>query len=245
MSDSELDKTRRRGEIELCFPIKPVSGTSNPKIKKAFIDKIQQVTSAYNFILSGDVKIEIEWRIHERQRYEFPSSPDLDNILKPIVDALSGPQGLLIDDCQVQTVTCYWIDHFNLNEEEITVRIRLMTADDGLLKDKLFFVLMESKTESEMGTKTESKLCYPISFSGIDSQPALEAMVGLLESVQQRLTLRDELLELNIEYYSAQTIMPSQQFFHIQRINKHFESNLIKLADLKAKLLDNSQIIDC
>jgi len=47
----------------------------------------------------GDVKVSIEWTLHEQDPYESDAAPDVDNILKPLLDVLCGPDGILIDDC--------------------------------------------------------------------------------------------------------------------------------------------------
>jgi hypothetical protein len=38
-------------------------------------------------LLSGDVQVGIEWTLHEEARYEQDAAPDVDNILKPLLDA--------------------------------------------------------------------------------------------------------------------------------------------------------------
>ena len=60
----------------------------------------------------------IEWTVHEQDRYESDAAPDVDNILKPLLDGLCGPEGVLIDDCQVQAVDCRWID-WTLREQPV------------------------------------------------------------------------------------------------------------------------------
>jgi Holliday junction resolvase RusA-like endonuclease len=113
MSNSEYDKNRdllRSGELVLQLPIEPVSLQASRKKKELITSEIRSVTSEFSFILVEDVQIDILWQIREQDRYESNSSPDVDNILKPILDALCGLSGVLIDDCQVQAISCHWID---------------------------------------------------------------------------------------------------------------------------------------
>lgn len=81
--------------------------------------------------------MDIQWLVYEQERYENPDLPDMDNIIKPILDGLTGPDGVLIDDCQVQTVSSHWID-WNKKEHH-NIRIRYC-PDDYVSKQNLAFV---------------------------------------------------------------------------------------------------------
>jgi Holliday junction resolvase RusA-like endonuclease len=70
-----------------------------PAAKKAgIVAAIRAAIAHCDYLLGGDVKLEVRWAISVRDRYERDSSADVDNIVKPMLDALSGPDGLLIDD---------------------------------------------------------------------------------------------------------------------------------------------------
>lgn len=221
MSNSEWDKNRiflEGGHIVIRLPIEPVSLQANRRKKEMVISEIQNITSNFSFILVGDVKINIWWQIHEQKRYESDSSADVDNILKPIIDALSGSKGVLIDDCQVQAVSCYWTD-WDRDEQQITITIKMLDSDEWLLKDGLVF--------AHMG----KGLCYPIILNGQNAQCELD----LLENLEYMIVRRDELLSRGSGYYNARRIMSVQRVFHISRVQ---EFDVIELADLKSKLLD-------
>ena len=114
--------------------LSPDSVRKKQKLKNAILQVIKGAT----YYLTGEVQIEIEWLVHERERYETDSSPDIDNIVKPMLDALSGLHGILIDDCQVQAVSCHWID-WTRNDHQINLRIKYF-PDEWTLKDSLLFV---------------------------------------------------------------------------------------------------------
>jgi Holliday junction resolvase RusA-like endonuclease len=220
MSDSAWDENRvflGGGHIVLRLPIKPVSLQASRRQKEVVTSEIQNITSNFSFILVGDVRISIEWQIHEQDRYESDSSPDVDNILKPILDALSGPKGILIDDCQVQAVSCHWID-LNRYEQQITISIEMLDSDEWLLKDGIVF--------AHMG----KGLCYPIILNGRYAQSEL----NILESLEDQIIRREELLSEGFDYYDARRSMSVQRVFHISRVQ---EFDVIQIADLKAKLL--------
>jgi Holliday junction resolvase RusA-like endonuclease len=220
MSNSEWDKNRvflEGGEIVLHLPIKPVSLQASRGKKEVVTSEIQNITNNFSFILVGDVRISIMWQIHEQDRYESDSSPDVDNILKPILDALSGPKGVLIDDCQVQAVSCHWTD-WNRYEQQITIRIEMLDRDEWLLKDGIVF--------AHMG----NGLCYPIILNG----PYAQSELNILESLESQIIAREELLDKGFDYYCARRSMSVQRVFHISRVQKFA---VIQIADLKVKLL--------
>jgi hypothetical protein len=122
--------------------------------------------SHYKFVFTGDVWFDVQWMIHERSRYESDASPDVDNVLKPLIDAFCGPQGLLIDDGQVQAVGCHWVD-WTRADERLTVTIKF-SPDDWLRKEGLMFVRMDRA------------LCMPV--PGGLSRQQLTALLTMYES---------------------------------------------------------------
>src|ERR1035438_2459116 len=88
------------GELTFVVEGPPVSQQSRRSEKDTFAKSIRAQMSECGYLISGDVRIYIEWTLHEQDRYESDAAPDVDNILKPLLDALCGPEGVLIDDCQ-------------------------------------------------------------------------------------------------------------------------------------------------
>ena len=85
---------------------------------------------------------------NERERYEADTLPDIDNILKVILDALCGPEGIMIDDAQVQSLTIYWLDTPSDNHQiEITLNF---FPDEWKSKEGLEFI------------QFHKGLCFPI-----------------------------------------------------------------------------------
>ena len=89
-----LDIPPEDGLITFEVPIAPVSFQGTGTRKAGVVAAVRSAVSGCEYLLSGDVKIAIEWRISERARYEADSAADVDNIVKPILDALSGPSGI-------------------------------------------------------------------------------------------------------------------------------------------------------
>jgi hypothetical protein len=87
--------------------------------------------------------------VHESERYQGTWSPDIDNILKPLLDGMSGPQGLLVNDCQAQSVRCSWIDSPTL-DHRLQFELRF-SPDEWIRKDGLIWI------------EFRRKLCLPLS----------------------------------------------------------------------------------
>ncbi|MBC1223836.1 RusA family crossover junction endodeoxyribonuclease, partial [Nostoc sp. UCD120] len=214
MAHSEWDKNREllaQGHITLCLPIEPVSLQASRRRKEVLISEIRKITDNWNFLLVGDVQIDIEWLIHEQKRYESDSSADVDNIVKPILDAISGPKGILVNDCQVQAISCRWID-WDSEEQQITVRIQMFSNDEWLLKQGLVFVHMGKG------------LCYP----AIVEETGQEYTLMIIENLEQKLIIRENIMAKGASYYHAQQIMSVQRIFHISRVQ---EFHVIELAE--------------
>jgi hypothetical protein len=98
----------------------------------------------------------------------------------------------------------------------------MFSNDEWLLKDGLVF--------AHMG----KGLCYPIILKGLEGHYALD----ILENLENKIAIRDKRLSEGIGYYSAQRNMSVQRVFHISRVQ---EFDVIQLADLKVRLLDENR----
>lgn len=105
----ENSEALSRPDYVVEFDFAPVSFQGSQGARRRLEQAVRDAATKPGRLLTGEVGIEIEWFLHEKRRWESPhtlGTPDLDNILKPIIDGLCGPAGLLIDDCQVQSVAC-------------------------------------------------------------------------------------------------------------------------------------------
>lgn len=136
--------------LEIKIPIAPVSQQSNRKNKKIIIEAIQTETEKIPYFFVGDVRVDIEWYIHEQLRYEKDSSADVDNIIKPILDSLCGRRGLMINDCQVQSISCTCLDSYIKDEQRLHVKI------ESLLEDLVI------STRDIAFLKIDNVLCFPV-----------------------------------------------------------------------------------
>jgi Holliday junction resolvase RusA-like endonuclease len=215
-----LNEPPKFGELTFSFDFEPVSLQSS-SVKREFVKtEIRKITQTLNYFLSGDVKVEIQWLVHEQERYESANAPDMDNIIKPILDGLSGPEGVLIDDCQVQTIGSHWID-WTKREHQINVTIQYI-PDDYVTKKNLMFI--------NMGRNL---------FIPIHSDLPWKVKEVLITHLERGMNLRNQVLQEFGDYYQAKLFMSTQRLFHKSRVNDNFP--LMELLDFKT-MIENEKL---
>ena len=117
-----------------------VSVQSKKKTRDELRSAIQGELSKFKWICTGPVNIEFLWYLHATQRQETDQVGDIDNITKPIIDALTGSAGLLIDDSQIGSLHTFWQSRNHETEKDVLyIRIYFIN-DECLKKDNLIFV---------------------------------------------------------------------------------------------------------
>lgn len=189
------------GRLEFEMQFTPVSRQSRKPKRTEIKNQVQSITTQYEYLLSGDLHVEICWIVHEHERYETDRSPDIDNILKPLLDGLVGQDGLMIDDNQVQSVHMYWVD---TTQHQQSLRFSIdFVHDDWIPKKNLIFVSFEKG------------LCFPF-----NTDMPWEYNVMILDALENRLSDIRKLEGLGVDYYVRKRIMPIQRFFHRSRVTK-------------------------
>lgn len=183
-------------ELKLVVPSGPVSLQSRRKNKAAFSQSLRAALGTPQYLLSGEVSIYAEWLIHERVRYETLQAPDVDKV---VLDALCGPGGVLVNDCQVQHVSCHWID-WTSPGQQLTVTIR-HSPDDWIRKKDLVFVGLAGH------------LCWPVNLD----LPS-EALGPILSVLERMVVVNQQLRNRGEDWYAAQRVLPVQQPFHSGRL---------------------------
>ncbi len=196
------NKPNEWGRLEFEINKAPLSLQANSAKKREFKNHIVSLVQNAKYLLSGDIKVFIEWHVHEQKRYETSSSADVDNIIKPLLDALTGPKGIMIDDSQVQTISCNWIGSYSYEIENIVVNVEY-SPDEFLPKEGLVFV------------KVQENLYMPFS-ENLPKDP----MMSMLDIFDKMFSLRNELIEKGNDYYSAKMVMSVQRVFHKGRLDR-------------------------
>jgi hypothetical protein len=53
------------GEVEFSLPIAPVSQQASSAAKQKLVAEVRTITKPLEYLLSGEVQIEVQWLIHE------------------------------------------------------------------------------------------------------------------------------------------------------------------------------------
>ena len=167
------------------------------EFKEFAVEELKSVS----FLLSGDVKISIEWYSHEQKRYETTASADIDNIIKPLLDSLCGPDGIMIDDNQVQSIGCNWFDYDDIENEKLVVVVEF-SPSEFVLKEGLFFV------------NVHQHLYMPL-WESLDKK----AQKLMAESFVKMIEIREQMVAVGIDYYQAKAVMSVQRVFHKWRLD--------------------------
>ena len=178
--------------VEFCVWQAPVSLQANSQAKTELTAKIRHALSATRYLISGDVQLTVEWWISEEERYESDRAPDIDNILKPLVDSLVGPDAIMVDDNQVKEINCLWRES---NDGPQRLDILLQFEDRAWVpKTGLAFV------------QFQNGLCLPIPHS-----QSKEEKLQRFHEYARSLELRGLLKEAGAHYSNGKVLMPKQR----------------------------------
>lgn len=189
----------KAGELEFSLNAAPVSQQSSNRRKRHLTTLVRKVFQSVEYLLTGDIKLDIEWFMSEKSRYESDGFPDVDNIIKPLLDALKGPNGIMIDDCQVESVHCRWVD-WTKSDQKLNFKIRY-TPDLWVKKAGLTFIHIGDR------------LCFPLPSAVPDDAKHLVVLVAQM-SQQAKKNLEDG----EMDYYRARLILPLQRFYHRSKL---------------------------
>lgn len=187
------------GELVFELDIPPSSIQAKKVTKAELVSEIRRLTGPLEYIFLGDLQLEVEWFANPKVRFESDKSPDVDNILKPIIDALCGPNGVLIDDCQLQSVLSYWMYNYN-RPEHFHIRLKYI-PDEWTKKQDLAFV------------QFDDALCLPL-----EMNLPKEAQRMMVSAYREGFTAREHLIELNVHDSYCRGILPTFRVFHRTRI---------------------------
>lgn len=202
------------GLLTFEIDLKPVSLQSSPSLRRGVKAQVASVVKASDYLLSGEVEVGVTWILHEKERYQGVHSPDIDNILKPLLDGISGPDGLLVNDCQVQSVRCHWID-WTSDDHRLQFELRY-SPDDWIPKRSLVWV------------EVQDKLCMPIN---TDLPPAMQHL--MLEAWEGMFDARKKIVEISGNYGIGKYLMPVQMPFHRAKLRGY---EVVAIREMKRRL---------
>jgi Holliday junction resolvase RusA-like endonuclease len=201
-------------EVQIKLAAVPVSVQAKKDRRDAISAELKAVTADIPILFSGDVGVTVElWR-SEQEHYESDRSADIDNVIKPILDGLAGPDGVMIDDNQVQHVQCYWNQHVQAPAAMLTIDNRMR---EYVYKKDLAFIHMGKQ------------LYFPMNNFG-----SPELATGMLDMLQKYRETRDELETKGMNYSEYRYLMPVQRYFHRTRLGRF---RCIELEDARREYI--------
>lgn len=212
-----------RLEIRLEFD-RIVSIQSRNEIKNDLCLVIQGELAKFNWIAAGSVNVELLWYLHGTTRQETDKVGDIDNITKPILDAITGPKGVLIDDSQIGSLHTFWQSRNEMaTSNALYLRIDL-NNECCLQKENLYFV------------QYASAVCIPLNINFNEPKEILGALVVLSARRSQRATAkRIRSRGVNLD----RILVDSDWDIHKTRLNGFDKTSIISVLDLKKKCLEH------
>lgn len=121
-----------------------VTAQSKKKHQASFTELIKNELKKIEWLILGKVQIEIHWLLNAVEKQETDKVGDLDNITKPIIDTLSGADGLLIDDSQINSIHSTWSSKNGLIQDNIVKLIINFNNEYSISKNNLLFLQTDS-----------------------------------------------------------------------------------------------------
>jgi len=209
------------GEVELRIEFdRIVSVQSKKKARDDLCSAIQAGLAKFKWICAGPVNVEFLWYLHGTQRQETDKVGDLDNITKPILDALTGAGGLLIDDSQIGSLHTFWQSRNHQTEKDV-LYIRLQFINDECLKkENLIFI------------QYAGAVCLPLN---VDFESVRDLVAGLV-IIKARLRHRKTAERIkNLGADVDRMLVVSSWDVHRTRLGGFDASNIYQLEAFKAK----------
>jgi Holliday junction resolvase RusA-like endonuclease len=202
MEESDLPR-----EAQIVLETGPVSLQGGAAAKELVREAVRRQAELFPRIFVREVAVDVEWLLHESRKWGTPgvlSTPDMDNILKPLLDGLCGPRGILIDDCQIQTISCGWIDWGHRDRQQVTLRVRSLMADEWIPRGPI------------VGVEAPDGACWPMR----DDGPAKELMILVRGLVANRAAY-SSLLAHGVPEEDARYALAQASVFHRAHFERH------------------------
>lgn len=211
-ADSEIELKLEFDEI--------VSIQSRNRRKVELCTAIQQELAKFKWIVAGSVNVELIWYLHGTQRQETDKVGDIDNISKPILDAITGSSGILIDDSQIGSLHTFWQSRHEMTTfNALYLRISF-NNDCCLRKENLYFV------------QYSNAVCLPVNINFHEPKEILGALVVIKARRMHRATAQ-KINELGVNV--DRMLVVSDWDIHRTRLNGFDKASVLSIVDLKRK----------
>lgn len=187
--------------VELHLPRGPVSSGADARKRRGFKNELGQLTTQIPWTFTADVSVIIEWTVDLRWRYGSDRAVDVDNILKPILDGITGPRGCLLDDTQVNQVSVNWTTWTRTDRQHLKIGITSLDPGGYMPRDLAIVAIVP-------------KVCLPV-WRLPDDEPARHLVMDIYESQYRT---HQEMLDIGLAWEAAQGVLPAQRPFHPNKL---------------------------
>lgn len=199
-ADFEVKEFYDLGRVEIRSAVDPISLQASARRKLAFKQALgTAVQKATKGMFLHDVEVRLVWLIEEAQRYQTHLVADLDNVLKPMLDAITGPDGILIDDNQVQAIQASWMTPGRRTGFELTVSGLIEGSGDYAAREGMSFV------------EFSADRCYVV----FPQAPGLMA-----QGYRRLVSAYQELVDAGIAKEDARSVLPIARPFPRARLGR-------------------------
>ncbi|MFE4965664.1 RusA family crossover junction endodeoxyribonuclease [Streptomyces sp. NPDC056660] len=199
--DFDVQEFRDHGRVDIRSAVDPISLQADPVRKASFKEALgSAVQKATTGVFTHDVEASLVWFIEESRRYQTHLVADLDNVLKPILDAVTGADGIMIDDNQIQSIRASWMTP--VSQTGFELQFAALTGDDYLSREGLTFV------------EFSADRCH------ILPQVARSVQVDLVRGYRAALEAYQKLLDEGISESVARSVLPLVRPFPRARLGK-------------------------
>lgn len=186
----------------------PVSMQNPIEMKKELKSNIQKITSTSKYIITNYCWVYIDYYCETVKRFKNHGAYDIDNIIKPILDSLSGINGIILDDCLFNRVSVNWID--KNGQDEIDVEIEY---PDLLYEEKTELILYKNKN-----------WCFPFSACYHRYDKSILDIINYYFDIWNSIDNEDE-------YNEKMRLLPNQRFIPYNKI-KDKGYKIIEIPDV-------------
>lgn len=188
------------GRAEFTLMGSPASVQSKKDIRDAYLLSIRTQFKDIKYLLTGELILNVTWLLPAKSRFETDAKADIDNCIKPIIDAFTGPDGYFIDDCQIRGLYICW-RHIESDNERLIFEFEFQ-ADQYSPKKELAFVQLNGA------------LCTPVNLNWPTAAKALWA--GMLKTNEATKFILEN---LGAPYPAVAGFLGGNQPFHRTRVN--------------------------
>lgn len=188
------------GKAEFILMGSPASVQSKKDVRDAYLRSLRNQFTDFKYLLTGELILNVTWFLPAKSRFETDAKADIDNCIKPIIDAFTGPDGFFIDDCQIRGLYICW-RHIESDDERLVFEFDFQ-ADQYSLKNELAFVQLNGP------------LCTPVNLNWPVAAKTLWA--GMIKANEATKTILER---LGTSYPAVAGFLGGGQPFHRTRVN--------------------------